>query len=44
MAHADITSLEKETRKFKPSAAFSQQAHIRSLAQYRRLTGRDKKQ
>ncbi len=37
MSHADITSLQKEGRKFKPPAAFSRQAHVRSLAQYRKL-------
>jgi acetyl-CoA synthetase len=37
MSGSDITSLQKEGRKFKPSAAFSKQAHIQSLAQYRKL-------
>jgi len=37
MSGSDITSLQKEGRKFKPSAAFSKQAHIRSLAHYRKL-------
>ncbi|MGD1020260.1 MAG: acetate--CoA ligase [Verrucomicrobiia bacterium] len=37
MAQTDITSLQKEGRKFKPSAAFAKQAHIKSLAQYRKL-------
>ena len=34
---ADITSLQKETRKFKPSAAFAKQAHIQSPAEYQKL-------
>jgi len=37
MAQADITSLQKAGRKFKPSAAFVKQAHIKSLAEYRKL-------
>ena len=37
MAQTDITSLQKEGRKFKPSAAFAKQAHVKSLAQYRKL-------
>lgn len=37
MSSTDITSLQKEGRRFKPSAAFSKQAHIKSLAQYRKL-------
>ena len=37
MSGSDITSLQKEGRKFKPSAAFVKQAHIKSLAQYRKL-------
>ena len=37
MAQTDITSLQKEGRKFKPSAVFARQAHIQSLAQYRKL-------
>ncbi len=37
MAQTDITSLQKAGRKFKPSAAFAKQAHIKSLAQYRKL-------
>ena len=37
MSHSDITSLQKEGRTFKPSAEFSKQAHIKSLAQYRKL-------
>jgi acetyl-CoA synthetase len=32
-----IESVLKEKRLFKPRAQFSQQAHIRSLAQYRKL-------
>jgi acetyl-CoA synthetase len=36
MSH-DITSLQKEGRTFKPSAAFAKQAHVKSLAQYRKL-------
>ncbi len=37
MAQIDITSLQKAGRKFKPSAAFVKQAHIKSLAEYRKL-------
>src|SRR5271156_3659746 len=37
MAQTDITSLQKAGRKFKPSAAFVKQAHIKSLAEYRKL-------
>ena len=37
MAQTDITSLQKEGRTFKPSTAFSKQAHVQSLAQYRKL-------
>jgi acetyl-CoA synthetase len=37
MAQTDIMSLQKAGRKFKPSAAFSKQAHIKTLAQYRKL-------
>jgi acetyl-CoA synthetase len=37
MAQTDITSLQKAGRKFKPSAAFAKQAHVKSLAQYRKL-------
>ncbi len=37
MAQTDITSLQKEGRTFKPSAAFAKQAHVKSLAQYRKL-------
>ncbi|MGO9246179.1 MAG: acetate--CoA ligase [Verrucomicrobiia bacterium] len=33
----DITSLQKAGRTFKPSAAFTKQAHVKSLAQYRKL-------
>ncbi len=36
MSH-DITSLQKEGRTFKPSAAFAKLAHVKSLAQYRKL-------
>ena len=37
MSTSDITSLQKEGRKLKPSAAFSRQAHIQSTATYRKL-------
>ncbi len=37
MAQTDITSLQKAGRTFKPSAAFAKQAHVKSLAQYRKL-------
>jgi acetyl-CoA synthetase len=37
MAQTDITSLQKAGRTFKPSAAFVKQAHVKSLAQYRKL-------
>ena len=37
MAQTDIMSLQKAGRKFKPSAAFSKQAHVKSLAEYRKL-------
>src|ERR1017187_3182682 len=37
MAQIDITSLQKAGRKFKPSAAFAKKAHIKSLAEYRKL-------
>jgi acetyl-CoA synthetase len=37
MSSSDITSLQKAGRTFKPAAAFSKQAHIKSLAQYRKL-------
>ncbi len=37
MSNTDITSLQKEGRKFKPSAAFVKQAHLQSVTQYRKL-------
>ena len=37
MAQTDITSLQKEGRKFKPSSVFVKQAHVKSLAAYRKL-------
>ena len=37
MAQTDITSLQKVGRTFKPAAAFAKQAHVKSLAEYRRL-------
>jgi acetyl-CoA synthetase len=37
MAQTDITSLQKAGRTFKPSAAFVKQAHVKSLAEYRKL-------
>src|SRR5437899_2397713 len=37
MSSSDITSLQREGRTFKPTPAFSKQAHIKSLAQYRKL-------
>ncbi len=37
MSGMDITSLQKAGRTFKPSAAFTKQAHVKSLAQYRKL-------
>jgi acetyl-CoA synthetase len=36
-ASTNIESLLKETRVFKPSKEFAAQAHIRSMAQYRKL-------
>jgi acetyl-CoA synthetase len=41
-AAANITSVLKETRQFPPPAAFSAQAHIKSLADYERLWQRAK--
>ena len=32
-----ITSLEKEKRVFKPKPEFSKKAHIRSMAQYKKM-------
>src|SRR5438876_9163651 len=37
MVATEITSLERESRRFKPAAAFVKQAHIQSLAQYHKL-------
>jgi acetyl-CoA synthetase len=37
MSSTDITSLQKQGRKFKPAPAFSKQAHVKSLAEYRKL-------
>ena len=37
MSATDIVSLQKEGRKFKPSAAFAKQARVQSLGQYRKL-------
>jgi acetyl-CoA synthetase len=37
MSSADIVSLQKQGRKFKPAAAFSKRAHVKSLAHYRKL-------
>ncbi len=37
MQQLDITSLQKEGRKFKPSAAFSKNALVKSMAQYKKL-------
>ena len=33
----NITSLQQENRVFKPSKEFSKRAHIKSLAQYKKL-------
>lgn len=37
MTENNITSLEKEKRVFKPSAEFSKKAHIKSMAQYKKM-------
>src|SRR5258706_9217022 len=37
MAQTDIVSLQKEGKKFKPSAAFVKHAHIKSAATYKKL-------
>lgn len=37
MSQSDITSTLNERRKFNPPAAFSKQAHIKSLAQYKKV-------
>src|SRR5579872_3759836 len=37
MANTDITSILDERRRFAPSPAFSKQAHIKSLAQYKKM-------
>ncbi len=37
MAPANITSLQKTGKKFKPSAAFSEHSHIQSSAEYQKL-------
>jgi len=37
MSQTDIMSLQKEGKKFKPSAAFVKQAHIKSAATYKKL-------
>src|SRR5262249_36987541 len=42
MTTPNITSVLKETRKFPPTADFSQQAHIKSLDEYEKLWARAK--
>jgi len=37
MSQTDIVSLQKEGKKFKPSAAFVKHAHIKSAATYKKL-------
>ncbi len=37
MSQSDITSVLVEHRRFPPSAAFSKQAHIKSMAQYKKM-------
>ncbi|HEX9614547.1 MAG TPA: AMP-binding protein, partial [Bacteroidota bacterium] len=37
LPEVDITSILKEERVFKPAVAFSQQAHVRSFAQYKKI-------